>query len=90
MAIELPASFDFYAWEQPDASLELRELWEAWLGYQRHEFPRKLRDLDPDQLAAWSIPPVQLSVLGLVPHTTQMEHVYLSWGLGGGDRTLHY
>ena len=37
-------------------------------------------------MAEWSVPPVQLSVLGLVRHMTQMEHVYLSWGLGGGDR----
>lgn len=63
---------------------------EAWLRYQRHEFIRKLRDLSPDQLVAWSIPPVELSVLGLVRHMTQMEHVYLSWGLGGGEQALRY
>ena len=63
---------------------------EGWLGYQRHEFLRKLRDLTPDQLVAWSVPPVELSVLGLVRHMTQMEHVYLSWGLGGGDRSMRY
>ena len=34
-------------------------------------------------MAEWSVPPVQLSVLGLVRHMTQMEHVYLSWGLAG-------
>lgn len=33
---------------------------------------------------------MELSVLGLVRHMTQMEHVYLSWGLGGGDRILRY
>lgn len=90
MAIESLAGFDFSAWEQPDSSLESRELLEAWLGYQRHEFHRKLRDLDRDQLAAWSIPPVELSVLGLTRHMTQMEHVYLAWGLGGGERSLRY
>ena len=90
MGIEVLATFDFSAWEQPDAGLESRSLLEAWLRFQRHEFHRKLRDLDADQLAAWSIPPVQLSVLGLVRHMTQMEHVYLSWGLGGGDRVLRY
>jgi hypothetical protein len=90
MTIDSLADFDLSAWEQPDADLELRELLEAWLQYQRHEFHRKLRDLDRDQLVAWSIPPVQLSVIGLVRHMTQMEHVYLSWGLGGGERTLRY
>ena len=62
----------------------------SWLGYQRHEFQRKLRDLAPVGLVEWSIPPVELSVLGLVRHMTQMEHVYLSWGLGGDDRRDQY
>jgi hypothetical protein len=65
-------------------------LLEGWLRYQRHEFIRKLRDLSPDQLVARSVPPVELSVLGLVRHMTQMEHVYLSWGLGGGEQALRY
>ena len=90
MAIEALADFDFAAWEQPDSGLESRELLEAWLRYQRHEFLRKLRDLDVDQLAAWSVAPLELSVLGLVRHMTQMEHVYLSWGLGGGEQVLRY
>jgi hypothetical protein len=29
-------------------------------------------------------------VLGLVRHMTQMEHVYFSWGLGGGEQHLVY
>ena len=62
----------------------------SWLDYQRGEFLRKLRDLSPSQLAEWSVPPLELSVLGLVRHMTQMEHVYLSWGLGGGERDLVY
>jgi hypothetical protein len=61
-----------------------------WLDYQRHEFTRKLRDLDPEGLASWSVPPVQLSVLGLVRHMTQMEHSYVSIGLGGGDLDMLY
>ena len=82
--------FDFSAREQPPSDLASRDLLEGWLEYQRHEFLRKMRDLDADQLATWSIPPVELSVLGLVRHMTQMEHVYLVWGLGGGDRVLLY
>ena len=83
-------NLDFSAWEQPDSSLPPRQLLEGWLRYQRHEFQRKLRDLDPQQLVAWSVPPVELSVLGLVRHMTQMEHVFLSWGLGGGERVMVY
>ncbi len=84
------SDIDFTAWDQPDPSAEPRDLLEAWLRYQRHEFVRKLRDLTPQGLVAWSVPPVELSVLGLARHMTQMEHVYLAWGLGGGDRVLAY
>jgi hypothetical protein len=41
-------------------------------------------------MAAWSVPPLELSVLGLIRHMTQMEHVYLAWGLGGGEQVLLY
>ena len=90
MAIESLAGVDFSAWHEPDPGLEPGEFFEAWLRYQRHEFLRKLRDLESDQLAAWSIPPVELSVLGLVRHMTQMEEFYLSWGLGGGEQAYRY
>jgi hypothetical protein len=90
MPIDTLAGIDFSSWEQPDPTLEPRALLESWLRYQRHEFVRKLRDLSPGQLVAWSVPPVELSVLGLVRHMTQMEHVYLSWGLGGGEQALRY
>ncbi len=72
--------------EEPQPTTDIRQLLEEWLAYQRHEFLRKLRDLTPMGLVAWSIPPLELSVLGLVRHMTQMEHVYLAWGLGGGER----
>ena len=90
MTIEPLAAVDLSAWSEPDPGLEQREFYEGWLRYQRHEFTRKLRDLSRDQLAAWSVPPVELSVLGLVRHMTQMEHVYVSWGLGGGEQHLRY
>jgi hypothetical protein len=81
---------DFSSRGEPDPGMEPRRFLESWLRYQRHEFVRKLRDLSPDQLVMWSVPPVRLSVLGLVRHMTQMEHVWLSWGLGGGERALRY
>lgn len=90
MTIAALAGLDLSRRDEPDPHAEPRALLEGWLRYQRHEFLRKLRDLTPGQLAAWSVPPVELSVLGLVRHMTQMEHVYLSWGLGGGERTLRY
>ena len=79
-------SLDFSPREQPTPETDMRELLTSWLDYQRGEFQRKLRDLNRQQLVAWSVPPVELSVLGLVRHMTQMEHHYLSWGLGGGKQ----
>ncbi|PUA79875.1 DUF664 domain-containing protein [Nocardioides currus] len=76
--------------DEPRPDPDLRASLVAWLQHQRHEFQRKWRDLSPEQLAEWSIPPVELSVLGLVRHMQQMEHAYLSWGLGGGDRVEAY
>lgn len=90
MTIEALAGYDFSAWEEPDPAQEEREFLEGWLGYQRHEFVRKLRDLTPEGLVVWSVPPVELSVLGLVRHMTQMEHGYLACGLGGGDLVFVY
>lgn len=75
---------------QPSPTADFRRYLEDWLTYQRHEFLRKLRDLTPEGLVAWSVPPLELSVLGLVRHMTQMEHVFLSWGLGGGERVMIY
>jgi hypothetical protein len=90
MPDDQPTGLDFSRWEQPDPTGKPRRLLEDWFWYQRHEFHRKLRDLTPAQLASFSIPPVELSVLGLVRHMTQMEHVYLTWGLGGGERVMVY
>lgn len=89
-SLSLIDTFDFERWEQPEPTTDLKAALTGWLGYQRHEFQRKLRDLSPHLLVEWSVPPVELSVIGLVRHMTQMEHVYLSWGLGGGERVLVY
>ncbi len=90
MSGERVRGLDLSKWEQPVPTTDTRRNLQDWLAYQRHEFLRKLRDLTPEDLVAWSIPPVELSVLGLVRHMTQMEHVYLTWGLGGGDRVMVY
>ena len=79
VGVEALAAVDFSAREEPDPNTEPREFLESWLNYQRHEFVRKLRDLSQEQLVAWSIPPVELSVMGLVRHMTQMEHHYVTW-----------
>ena len=90
MSIAALKNIDFSAWDEPDPTAEPRAFLETFYRYQRHEFIRKLRDLDAAGLVAWSIPPVELSVLGLVRHMTQMEHAALSWGFGGGERVMAY
>lgn len=90
MATDFLSTLDFTKPVEPSASLEMPTLLLDWLGYQRTEFKRKLRDLDRAGLVARSVPPVELSVLGLVRHMQQMEHVYLAWGLGGGERAMIY
>ncbi|MEM8923778.1 MAG: DUF664 domain-containing protein [Actinomycetota bacterium] len=90
MSLEALRRMDLSAGQQPDHETDERSYLEAWYRYQRHEFLRKLRDLSPDQLVAHAVPPVELSVMGLVRHMTQMEHVYVVWGLGGGERVMVY
>jgi hypothetical protein len=81
---------DFTRWDAPVPNPDMRTLLIQWLDYQRHEFQRKFRDLSPEQLAEWSVPPVELSVLGLIRHMQQEEHAFLTWGLGGGERVETY
>ncbi len=90
MKSELLSSLDFTRRDEPTPGADLHRLLTEWLDYQRFEFRRKLRDLSPEGVVSWSVPPVELSVLGLVRHMQQMEHVYLTWGLGGGQRTEVY
>lgn len=90
MSASVLQTIDFSRADQPVPNGSHRDDLLAWLGYQRHEFLRKLRDLSPTQLATWSVPPVELSVIGLVRHMRQMEHVYLAWGFGGGVRANYY
>ncbi len=90
MASELLSSLDFARRDDPSPQADVHASLLDWLGYQRHEFRRKWRDLSPLQLTSWSVPPLELSVLGLIRHMQQMEHHYLTWGLGGGERVAAY
>ena len=89
-SVPVLADVDFSRWREPaDTGDERADLF-AWLEYQRHEFLRKLRDLSGEQALQWAVPPVELSVLGLVRHMRQMEAGYLGWGLSGeGERDFY-
>jgi hypothetical protein len=89
-ALSALVNVDFTRGNEPDDTGDERADLVAWLEYQRHEFLRKLRDLSPEQALHWAVPPVELSVLGLVRHMRQMEAVYLGWGLSGeGERDVY-
>jgi hypothetical protein len=90
MTSQIVGTLDFTDRDEPAPTTDWRRMLMEWLEYQRHQFQRKMRDLSPAGLVEWSVPPLELSVVGLVRHMTQMEHVYLSWGLGGGERILVY
>ncbi|MDY0908784.1 DUF664 domain-containing protein [Microbacterium sp. CFBP9034] len=81
---------DLSRWSEPDDTGDERADLVAWLEYQRHEFLRKLRDLSAEQARQWSVPPVELSVVGLVRHMRQMEAGYLGWGLTGDGEQDFY
>lgn len=67
-----------------------RELLLGWLAFHRDALAAKCEGLTPDQLVQASASPSDLSLLGLVRHLTEMEHVYLVYALGGGTFGLIY
>ena len=67
-----------------------RELLLGWLAFHRDALAAKCEGLTPDQLVQTSASPSDLTLLGLVRHLTEMEHVYLVYALAGGTFGLIY
>jgi hypothetical protein len=66
------------AWPSPDRidpplESDEREALDAWVDYHRATLLMKCAGLEPEQLAARSCPPSNLSLLGLVRHLTEVE-----------------
>jgi len=61
-----------------------------WLVDLRATVERKADGLTPEQLAARSVPPSELSVLGLVRHLAQMEHHWFVRTLSRADEPQLY
>jgi Protein of unknown function (DUF664) len=75
---------------EPRASDE-RDILIGWLSFHRDALAAKCEGLTPEQLATMSVPPSGLTLLGLVRHLTEMEHVYLVHALAGeGKLSLVY
>jgi len=67
-----------------------RELLLGWLAFHRDALAAKCEGLTAEQLVLASAAPSDLSLLGLVRHMTEMEHVYLVYALGGGQFGMVY
>ncbi len=67
-----------------------RDLLLGWLAFHRDALAAKCDGLSAGQLVEASAPPSDLTMLGLVRHMTEMEHVYLVHALGGGSFSLVY
>ncbi|MGC5165525.1 DinB family protein [Luteimicrobium sp. DT211] len=70
------------ALDEPEPFADDRELLLGWLAFHRDALSRSCADLTPEQLVERSVPPSDLSLLGLVRHLTEMEHWYLEGTLG--------
>ncbi|HEX5189873.1 MAG TPA: DinB family protein [Streptosporangiaceae bacterium] len=66
------------------------ELLLGWLAFHRDALAAKCEGLTAEQLVLASASPSDLSLLGLVRHMTEMEHVYLVYALGGGQFGMVY
>jgi hypothetical protein len=68
---------------------ELKNL-RRWLDDLRASVARKAEGLSAEQLAARSVPPSELSVLGLVRHLAQMEHYWFVLTLSRAEEPQLY
>ncbi|MER6998959.1 DinB family protein [Streptomyces sp. NPDC000410] len=62
-----------------------REALEAWLDFQRETLALKCAGLDDKQLREASVPPSELSLLGLVRHMAEVERIWFRSVLDGED-----
>jgi hypothetical protein len=66
------------------------ENYRRWIGELRESVERKVAGLGAEQLAARSVEPSSLSVLGLVRHLAQMEHFWFVVTLSRSDEPRPY
>jgi len=75
-------SAPFFAAERP--------MLEAWLDFERATLALKCEGLSPEQLATRSVPPSNLSLLGLIRHMTEVERHWFQRCLSASDRPALY
>ncbi len=60
----------------PAFVLDERPMLDGWLEYHRETLARKCEGLNAEQLAARSVPPSSMSLLGLVRHMAEVERFW--------------
>lgn len=75
--------------DDPREAIEMpNDEWGTLLGYLRQyrlTFEMKCADLDAEQLARRSVPPSDMSLLGLIRHLAAVEHSWFRREVGGLD-----
>jgi hypothetical protein len=67
-----------------------RELLLGWLEFHRDALDAKCGGLSPEDLIRTGLGGSAMSLLGLVRHMTEMERVYLTYCVGGGELEFVY
>jgi hypothetical protein len=75
---------------EPDRIADERTSLEQWLDYHRQTLLWKCAGLTAEQLKQRSVPPSQLSLLGLVRHMTEVERWWFRMHAAQEDHTLPY
>jgi uncharacterized damage-inducible protein DinB len=74
----------------PPYEADERTMLVAWLDYQRATLALKCGGLSDDQLRIRSVPPSNLSLLGLIRHMADVEHNWFRFWLEGQDPHPRY
>ncbi|MEV2189941.1 DinB family protein [Streptomyces phaeochromogenes] len=70
---------------EPAIDADERAMLEGWLDYHRQTLAWKCQDLDDVQLRTASVPPSELSLMGLVRHMAEVERSWFRKVLVGDD-----
>ncbi|MGW4493135.1 DinB family protein [Streptomyces sp. NPDC004376] len=78
--------------DRPSPALDAgeRAMLEGWLDYHRRTLAWKCEDLTDEQLRTASVPPSDLSLMGLVRHMTDVERAWFRKVLAGDDQGWIY
>jgi uncharacterized damage-inducible protein DinB len=74
----------------PPYEADERTMLITWLDYHRATLEEKCKGLSDDQLRLRSVPPSELSLLGLVRHMAEVENNWFRFWLGGDGPTVRY